>query len=222
MAGVVEVDGKRVDKPGTSIRPDARVVVLAPNEPYVSRGGRKLEAALAAFELEPKNWLCLDVGASTGGFTDCLLKHGARRVYSIDVGYGQLDYRLRKDSRVVVLERTNARYLEPDAIPERVDLATLDISFISLVKVMPAVAPLVADGGLMLALVKPQFEAGREEVGKGGVVRDESVRVRTVERVVDSLQRLGLEPLGNFDSPVLGAKRGNQETFALLRFGGAQ
>lgn len=216
MAGWVEVDGERVDKPGTSVKTTARVEVTGTAEPYVSRAGRKLEAALEHFELKPRGWACLDVGASTGGFTDCLLQRGAERVYAVDVGYGQLDYRLRNDPRVVVMERVNARHLETDALPERCRLSTLDLSFISLDKVVPAVLPHLEPGGWLLPLVKPQFEAGRGVVGKGGILRDREVRRRVVAETVAKLSRLGLEPQGSFESPVAGMG-GNVESFALLR-----
>lgn len=215
MAGVVEVDGQRVDKPGRPVAPDAEVQVAGPAERYVSRGGRKLEAALEHFQIDPSDWVCVDVGASTGGFTDCLLQAGARRVVALDVGYGQLDYRLRQDPRVTVMERVNARHLAADALAESCDLATFDLSFISLTKVVPALLDHVRPGGLLLTLVKPQFEAGRSDVGKGGVVRDERVRSAAIERTVSSLEGLGLRRLGLFDSPVHGAK-GNREAFALF------
>jgi 23S rRNA (cytidine1920-2'-O)/16S rRNA (cytidine1409-2'-O)-methyltransferase len=220
MAGVVAVEGRRVDKPGTAVAAAARVEVLAPREPYVSRGGRKLAHALDRFGIDPAGWVCMDVGASTGGFTDCLLGRGAARVYAIDVGYGQLDQRLRQDPRVVVMERTNARHLPADALPERCRLATLDLSFISLAKVVPAVLPHLEPGGLLLPLVKPQFEAGRGAVGKGGILRDESVRAAAIRGTVEALAGLGLEPLGVVDSEVAGAG-GNREAFALLRKGDA-
>jgi 23S rRNA (cytidine1920-2'-O)/16S rRNA (cytidine1409-2'-O)-methyltransferase len=216
MAGSVLVDGRRIDKPGTTVNEAARVEILGPREPYVSRGGRKLEAALGHFRIDPRGMVCMDVGASTGGFTDCLLQHGAERVYAVDVGHGQLDYRLRLDPRVVVLEGVNVRYLDPQLIPEPCDLVTLDLSFISLVKVVPAVLPAVASRGRLLALVKPQFEAGRGQVGKGGVVRDEQQRRRIVEERVAELASLGLAVIGIVDSEVAGA-RGNRETFALFR-----
>lgn len=220
MAGIVEVDGARVDKPGRSVAADVEVMVAGPAEPFVSRGGRKLAAALDHFEIDPTGWTCLDVGASTGGFTDCLLERGARKVFAVDVGYGQLDYRLRNDERVVVMERVNARHLEPGSFDESFDLATFDLSFISLTKVVPAVVGHVRDGGLLLALVKPQFEAGRAEVGKGGIVRDETVRRQAIESTVERLEQLGLLRRGLFDSPVHGAK-GNKEAFALLEREGA-
>ncbi len=215
MAGQVRVDGELRDKPGTAVKDEVRLEVTG-GEPYVSRAGRKLEAALDRFGVDPAGRVCLDVGASTGGFTDCLLQRGASRVYAVDVGYGQLDYGLRNDPRVVVMERVNARHLPPDALPEPVSLVTLDVSFISLAKVLPAVLPHGVPGALVLALVKPQFEAGRELVGKGGIVRDEAVRRRVVDETVDRLAGLGLETLGVLDSPVHGAG-GNREALALFR-----
>lgn len=215
MAGLVEVDGARADKPGRPVAADVQVKVAGPAEPFVSRGGRKLEAALAHFEIDPAGWTCVDIGASTGGFTDCLLHRGARRVYAVDVGYGQLDFRLRNDPRVVVMERFNARHLEPASFAESFDLATFDVSFISLAKVVPGVIPHVREGGFLLTLIKPQFEAGRAAVGKGGIVRDETVRLEAVAATVAGLEGLGLGSLGVFDSPVHGAK-GNREAFALF------
>jgi 23S rRNA (cytidine1920-2'-O)/16S rRNA (cytidine1409-2'-O)-methyltransferase len=219
MAGVVEVEGRRVDKPGTAVREDARLAVLAPKEPFVSRAGRKLAHALDHFGLDPAGWVCLDVGASTGGFTDCLLQRRAARVYALDVGYGQLDQRLRDDPRVVVMDRINARHLAPDALPEACDLITIDVSFISLEKVVPALLPHLAPEGLLLPMIKPQFEAGRGAVGKGGILRDEEVRRRVVGDCVDGIATLGLTPLGVFDSPVAGTG-GNREAFALFRRSG--
>lgn len=216
MAGTVEVDGRRVDKPGTPVSEQARFEVKGPKEPFVSRAGRKLEAALDHFGVDPAGLVCLDVGASTGGFTDCLLERGAARVYALDVGYGQLDHRLRNDPRVVVMERVNARHLGPDDLPEPCGLVTLDVSFISLGKVVPALLPHVVSGGLLLPMIKPQFEAGRGVVGKGGILRDEAVRERVVRECAQGLADLGLELLGLFDSPVAGTG-GNRETFALFR-----
>ncbi|HXO22840.1 MAG TPA: TlyA family RNA methyltransferase [Thermoanaerobaculia bacterium] len=218
MAGTVEVNGRRVDKPGTGVAETARVAVRARSEPYVSRAGRKLAHALDHFGIDPQAWVCLDVGASTGGFTDCLLERGAARVYALDVGYGQLDQRLRQDPRVMVMERVNARHLPPDALPELCDLATVDVSFISLAKVVPALLPHLVPTGLLLPLIKPQFEAGRGAVGKGGILRDEAVRERVVRECAEGLQALGLTLLGLFPSPVTGMG-GNRETFALLRAG---
>lgn len=216
MAGLIEVDGRRVDKAGTPIDPSAGLNVRENGEPYVSRAGRKLDAALDHFGIEPAGWTCLDVGASTGGFTDCLLSRGARRVYALDVGYGQLDLRLRNDPRVVVMERINARHLEADALEETCDLITVDVSFISLRLVVPPLLRHLAPAGILLPMIKPQFEAGRARVGKGGIVRDEAVRAEVIAERVAELEALGLRCGGIFDSPVTGAG-GNREAFALLR-----
>ena len=217
MAGAVEVEGRRVDKPGAQVADSAAVAVVERGEPYVSRGGRKLAAALDALGVDPSGKVCLDVGASTGGFTDCLLQRGAARVYALDVGYGQLDYRLRTDPRVVVMERINVRYLAPDALPEPVDLATVDVSFISLTKVVPAILPHLRPArGELLALVKPQFEAGRGQVGKGGIVRDEELRRRVIGETTEAIAGLGLELVAVVDSEVPGVG-GNREAFALYR-----
>jgi 23S rRNA (cytidine1920-2'-O)/16S rRNA (cytidine1409-2'-O)-methyltransferase len=215
MAGTVEVAGRRIDKPGTAVPADASLAVAGPREPFVSRAGRKLEHALDHFALDVAGAVCLDVGASTGGFTDCLLARGAARVYAVDVGYGQLDQRLRGDPRVVVMERVNARHLAPDALPEPCDLATVDVSFISLRKVVPALLPQLRPGGRLLALVKPQFEAGRGAVGKGGILRHEAVRRRVVESTAAGLVELGLDLIGIDDELIPGAG-GNREAFALL------
>jgi 23S rRNA (cytidine1920-2'-O)/16S rRNA (cytidine1409-2'-O)-methyltransferase len=215
MAGIVTVDGRRVDKAGTAVAEAAGLAVLA-REPFVSRAGKKLAAALDHFAVDPAGKVCLDVGASTGGFTDCLLQRGAVRVYAVDVGYGQLDARLRQDPRVVVMERINARHLAPGDLPEPCDLVTVDVSFIALAKVVPALLPHLAPGGLLLPMIKPQFEAGRGQVGKGGILRDEARRERVVEACAAGLAGLGLDPLGRFDSPVAGMG-GNREAFALLR-----
>ena len=216
MAGTVEVEGRRVDKPGTAVQGEARVQVLAPKEPFVSRAGRKLAHALDHFGVDPAGWVCLDTGASTGGFTDCLLQRGAVRVYAVDVGYGQLDQRLRNDPRVVVMERVNARHLAPDALPEPCHLIVIDVSFISLLKVIPALLPHLAPVGLLLPMIKPQFEAGRGMVGKGGILRDEETRRRVIQECAEGIAALGLEPQGVFDSPVAGTG-GNREAFALFR-----
>jgi len=216
MAGTVEVEGRRVDKPGTAVSGEARVTVLAPKEPFVSRAGRKLAHALDHFGLDPAAQICLDVGASTGGFTDCLLQRGAARVYALDVGYGQLDQRLRNDPRVVVMERINARNLTADALPEPCELITIDVSFISLLKIVPALLPHLNPSGLLLPMIKPQFEAGRGAVGKGGILRDEAVRRRVIDECAAGIAALGLIALGVFDSPVAGTG-GNREAFALFR-----
>jgi 23S rRNA (cytidine1920-2'-O)/16S rRNA (cytidine1409-2'-O)-methyltransferase len=216
MAGLVEVEGRRVDKPGTAVSAEAVLRLVASAEPFVSRAGRKLAAALDRFGLDPAGFACLDVGASTGGFTDCLLQRGAARVVALDVGYGLIDSRLRADPRVTVIERVNARHLEPDAFPVPFDLIVVDVSFISILKVAPALLPHLAAGGRLLALIKPQFEVGRGAVGKGGIVRDEDLRRRVVGERARELAGLGLELEGVFDSPVAGAE-GNVEAFALLR-----
>jgi 23S rRNA (cytidine1920-2'-O)/16S rRNA (cytidine1409-2'-O)-methyltransferase len=220
LAGRVEVDGKRVDKAGTPVAEDAAIRAAGPEHPYVSRGGVKLAAALDAFGLDPSGAVCLDVGASTGGFTDCLLQRGAARVYAIDVGAGQIDARLRADPRVVLREKVNARYLSRDHVPEPAALAALDLSFISARLVIPAVVPLVAPGGAIVVLVKPQFEAGRGEVPRGGVVRSEAVRRRVVEEVRGFGEGLGLVPMESIPSPIRGAS-GNQEFLLAFRVPGS-
>jgi 23S rRNA (cytidine1920-2'-O)/16S rRNA (cytidine1409-2'-O)-methyltransferase len=216
MAGVVQVEGRRVDKPGTAVRSEAALLVVAPTEPFASRAGRKVAAALDRFDVDPTGLSCLDVGASTGGFTDCLLQRGAAAVTALDVGYGLINARLRDDPRVNVIERTNARHLSADAFDQPFELVVVDVSFISVVKVVPALVPHLAAGGRLLVLIKPQFEVGRGGVGKGGIVRDEELRRRVIAERAAELVELGLELEGTFDSPVAGA-RGNREAFALLR-----
>ena len=210
LAGLVEVEGRRAEKAGTAVPADARLTAVGPPHPYVSRGGVKLAAALDAFGIDPSGLVCLDVGASTGGFTDCLLQRGASRVYAVDVGRGQLDARLRADARVVVRERVNARRLSEADVPEKVDLAVVDVSFISLRLVLPSVVARVRPGGRAVVLVKPQFEAGRREVPRGGVVRSEATRRRVVAEIESLAAELGLSALGSIASPILGA-RGNAE-----------
>jgi 23S rRNA (cytidine1920-2'-O)/16S rRNA (cytidine1409-2'-O)-methyltransferase len=216
LSGAVSVDGRRVDKAGAPVEETAELAVAGPPHPYVSRGGVKLEAALDHFRIDPSGLVCLDVGASTGGFTDCLLQRGAAKVYAVDVGYGQLDATLRGDPRVVVREKVNARSLSKDDVPEPVALAVIDVSFISARLILPAIVPLVAKGGAVVVLVKPQFEAGRSEVGKGGIVRSEDVRGRVVSEIADAGAGLGLEPLGSIRSPIRGA-RGNEEFLLAFR-----
>ncbi len=216
LAGVVEVDGRLLDKPGTAIPGDSPLTVKAPAEPFASRAGRKLAAALDHFAVDPKGCRCLDVGASTGGFTDCLLQRGAASVAALDVGYGLLDARLRTDPRVEVIERTNARNLAADAFDRPFELIVVDVSFISLARVAPALLPHLAPGGRLLTLIKPQFEVGRGRVGKGGIVRDEALRRSTIAERAVELAALGVELVGTFDSPVTGAQ-GNREAFALFR-----
>lgn len=215
MAGVVEIGERPVAKPGTLVGEEANIS-LREGLPFVSRGGIKLAHALEQFGLDATSQIALDVGASTGGFTDCLLKRGASRVYAVDVGYGLLDYRLRQDPRVIVMERVNAHY--PFSLPEKVDLAALDLSFISVTKVIPNVMPLLQEEGYIIVLLKPQFEARREEVGKGGVIKSPLVRAQVLARFiawsVEKRLRLG----GLVASPILGAS-GNKEFLVLLRYG---
>ncbi|MSQ22377.1 MAG: TlyA family RNA methyltransferase [Dehalococcoidia bacterium] len=212
MAGDVTVDGRLVDKAGVLVSPSARVEVKTP-PPYVGRGGIKLAHALQTFGLKVEGTAALDVGASTGGFTDCLLQHGAARVYAVDVGYGQLHMRLRQDPRVVVMERVNARY--PFQLPEAVDLATVDVSFISLVKVLPSMAKQLKSGGQIIALAKPQFEALRRQVGKGGVVRDPAIHAEVLARLIVWATHHRFRLRGVTPSPLLG-DAGNREFFILL------
>jgi 23S rRNA (cytidine1920-2'-O)/16S rRNA (cytidine1409-2'-O)-methyltransferase len=219
LAGKVRVgkgDGARFDrKPGDLVDPEIEVSVMSP-EPYVSRGGRKLAAALDAFGVDPAGRVCLDVGASTGGFTDVLLQRGARRVYAVDVGRGQLAETLRRDSRVVSMERTNARTLTAATFPDRISLASVDVSFISLRLVLaPIASTFEAAGGDLIPLVKPQFEAGRGEA-KGGVVRDPEVHARVLREVEDAARAVGLEPIGSIPSPIIGPE-GNREFLLHLR-----
>ena len=212
-AGLVRLGpgGRCAEKPGQLVAEDAELLVTE-RPRYVSRGGVKLENALRALEVTVAGRACLDVGASTGGFTDCLLQHGAGRVIALDVAYGQLDWRLRQDPRVAVVERTNARHLRPDDLPYVPELATIDVSFISLAKVLPALARCLAPAGEVLALVKPQFELGRERVGKGGVVRDPAERRDALVAVGRAARQLGLQPVG-FASSGLPGPKGNRETF---------
>jgi 23S rRNA (cytidine1920-2'-O)/16S rRNA (cytidine1409-2'-O)-methyltransferase len=213
MAGEVKVEGKAAIKPGTLVAEEAAITLLQP-PPFVSRGGIKLDYALAQFRLDVSSKIAADIGASTGGFSDCLLQRGASRVYAVDVGYGQLDYRLRQDKRVVVMERVNARY--PISLPEKLDLATLDLSFISVEKVIPSVARLLKDDGYLVVLLKPQFEARRNEVGKGGIVKQPIVHARVIGRVIAWAVKNSFRVGGLVASPILGAS-GNMEFFLLLR-----
>jgi 23S rRNA (cytidine1920-2'-O)/16S rRNA (cytidine1409-2'-O)-methyltransferase len=214
MAGEVMVDGRAVVKAGTLISEESEITVIGP-PPFVSRGGLKLDYALDQFKIDVSSKVIIDVGASTGGFTDCLLKRGAKRVYAIDVGYGQLDYRLRQDSRVVVMDRVNARY--PITMPEKVDLATIDVSFISVEKIIPSVARMVKEGGILLVLIKPQFEARRNEVGKGGIIKQPGVHAHVLGRFIAWIVRNGFRLKGLVASPILGAS-GNREFFILFNF----
>ncbi len=213
MAGEVFVDGKMVDKPGSMVRADAEITVKSKPR-YVGRGGLKLEAALTGFPVAVDGAICADIGASTGGFTDCLLQHGAARVYAIDVGRGILDYRLRRDERVCVLEGTNARHLS--WLPERPSLVAVDVSFISIRLILPAVKRWIGADGDIIALVKPQFEVGKGELGKGGIVRDAKLRRRALREIVAFAASLGMYSADVMASPITGAK-GNVEYLLWLR-----
>lgn len=210
MSGVVFVNGQRADKPGMVVSPDAKIELRGETLPFVSRGGYKLDKALRVFPVDPAGKVCIDCGASTGGFTDVLLQHGAAKVYSVDVGYGQLAWKLRNDERVVNLERTNLRYVTSEQIPEVLDLAVMDVSFISIKLVLPAVKALLKDGADIICLIKPQFEAGRDEVGKKGVVRDVRVHEQVVQSILDFAPGIGLSVCGLDYSPIKGPE-GNIE-----------
>ncbi len=216
LAGDVVVDDHAVDKAGQLVFVDAQIRIKGSGIPYVSRGGLKLQKALDEFPLEVAGLCALDVGASTGGFTDCLLQRGARKVFAVDVGYGQLAWKLRQDERVVCLERTNIRFLEPGALSEVPDLAVIDASFISLEKVLPNTLRLVKAGGEIVALIKPQFEVGRGQVGKGGVVRDEKKHREVIDSICSLVETLGLDVKGVLESPLLGPK-GNKEFLIHLK-----
>jgi 23S rRNA (cytidine1920-2'-O)/16S rRNA (cytidine1409-2'-O)-methyltransferase len=217
MAGDILVNNLPVDKPGSLVDPSATIICKQPESPYVSRGGLKLEHALKTIGLDISGYTCLDVGASTGGFTDCLLKFGAKSVYAVDVGYGQLDWKLRQDSRVIVIERTNIRYISSELLPEPFDIITIDVSFISLKIVVPAVLPFLKKKGKILALIKPQFEVGKGFVGKGGVVKDPDLHQNVIENVSAFFSNLGLDCAQVVPSPILGPK-GNKEFMIFLTF----
>ena len=215
MAGSVYVDGQKADKPGISYEETVSIEVRGESCPYVSRGGLKLEKALRDFGVKPEGFVCSDSGASTGGFTDCLLQQGAKKVFAIDVGYGQLDWKIRSDPRVVVMERTNIRYVTPEDMGEPLDLSVIDVSFISLKIVLPAIKQLLKTDGQVLCLIKPQFEAGREKVGKKGVVRDPEIHKEVLDTFVELADSLGFTILGLTFSPVKGPE-GNIEFLAHL------
>ena len=215
MAGIVYVDGQRSDKAGNMIDTEAEITVRENLCPYVSRGGLKLEKSMKTWQLNMHDAVCMDIGASTGGFTDCMLQNGARKVYAVDVGYGQLDYKLRTDPRVVNMEKCNIRYLNTDEIPDRIDFISIDVSFISLKLVLPVASRLLHEDGKLVCLVKPQFEAGREQVGKKGIVRDKKVHRQVIENVIKYAQDNNLHPAGLTYSPVTGAK-GNIEYLLFL------
>lgn len=215
MSGEVFVGGQRVDKPGTAVAEDAEVEVRGAALAYVSRGGLKLEKAMATFPIDLTGAVCTDIGASTGGFTDCMLQNGAARVYAVDVGYGQLAWKLRSDPRVVCLERTNARYLTSEQIPEPLDFASIDVSFISLKLIFPALHGLLKENGHVACLIKPQFEAGREKVGKKGVVRDPKVHLEVLEHFLEHAKESNFTVLGITYSPIRGPE-GNIEYLGYL------
>jgi 23S rRNA (cytidine1920-2'-O)/16S rRNA (cytidine1409-2'-O)-methyltransferase len=212
LAGSVQVDGRRVDKAGARVSPEAQIQILAAPSRYVGRGGRKLEAALETLAWDVAGSVALDIGSATGGFVDCLLQHGAARVFAVDVGAGQLDWKLRQDPRVSLIAHTNARHLRWEQIGERVDLITMDVSFISATLILPALISLARPGTRLLLLVKPQFEVGKGKVGKGGIVRDTGLQQQAVERVRQCAARLDFEDFRVFPCAVLGAE-GNQEFF---------
>lgn len=219
MAGVVLVQDQRVEKPSQLFAENSSIRVKGGEDPtnrYVGRGGLKLEAALREFQVNVNGLTCLDIGASTGGFTDCLLQHGAKKVVALDVGHNQIDWRLRNDPRVEVREGVNARYLQPKDFFEKFDLAVMDVSFISATKVLPAIVPLMLAGGAIITLIKPQFEVGRGEVGGGGIVRDPAKRLRVVEEVNNAAAALGLTVVNVIESPIQGAE-GNVEFLALYK-----
>src|SRR5207302_3480016 len=215
MAGAVLVDEQRVNKSSEVFESNTKIRIKEDAASrYVSRGGLKLEAALREFNIDVRGLLCLDVGASTGGFTDCLLQHGAREVLALDVGHNQVDWKIRNDPRVDVREGVNARYLQPGDFPQKFDLATMDVSFISLTKILPAVAAVLTETGRIIALIKPQFEVGKGEVGKGGIVKDPAQHQRVISEVNAAAQSIGLRVDGLIESPIRGAE-GNLEFLAL-------
>ncbi len=214
LGGNVTVNGTVVDKAGTLVRQEVELKI-AERMPYVSRGGLKLQHALEAFPINVKGKTAMDAGASTGGFTDCLLQYGACRVYAVDVGYGQFHWKLRNDERVVLLEKTNIRYLEKNKIHDEIDIAVIDVSFISLLKVIPKITEFLKPSGEIIALIKPQFEAGKKDVGKGGVVRDDKIRLEIVEIIERESEKMGLKSMGVEESPIKGPK-GNIEYLIYL------
>ncbi len=210
VAGKVWVNGQRCDKAGSQVKDDCQIEIKGKECPFVSRGGLKLAKGLPYFKLDPTGLVCADIGASTGGFTDCLLQNGAAKIFAVDVGYGQLDWQLRQDPRVVVMERTNARYLTPDDMGEPIDLAVIDAAFISLKILLPPLLPLFRGQASILALIKPQFEVGRDKIGKGGVVRNPDLHQEVIADILAFIESIGLSSQGVTDSPIFGPK-GNKE-----------
>ncbi len=215
MAGKVFVDGVRIEKAGQDITEESCIEVKGPDHPYVSRGGIKLESALRNFKINCKGIIALDIGASTGGFTDCLLQHGAKKVYALDVGFGQLDWRLRQDNRVVNLERVNVRFIKPGFIPEPIDIVTVDCSFISLKLVLKGIIPILSNNTKLICLIKPQFEVQKGEVGKGGVIKDPKKHEKVLREIYDFARKQELTIIGLIASPVKGPK-GNKEFFCYM------
>lgn len=216
LEGRVFVNGDRIDKCGVKVDSTSEIRLQEAESSYVSRGGWKLKGAIDAFGIDPKGWVVMDVGASTGGFTDCILQEGAQKVYAVDVGYGQLAWKLQQDSRVVNLERRNIRYLRQEEVGEKMDLILIDTSFISIEKFLSHLLGFLKEGGLILSLIKPQFEVGRGEVGKGGVVRDPTLHQKVIDRISTFARELGLRVLGVVESPLIGPK-GNKEFFICFR-----
>ena len=216
MAGQIIVNDKRVDKAGTLVSIDADIRIRGEVMPFVSRGGLKLERAMKHFNIHVGEKVAIDVGASTGGFTDCLLQQNIKKVYAIDVGYGQMDLKVRNDARVISIERTNIRDMTPEKLPEKVDLAVIDVSFISLTKVLPHILPLLKEEAEIVALIKPQFEVGKGEVGKGGIVKDTAKVDQVIDDMTCFIQELGLTMTGIVESPILGAK-GNREFLIYIK-----
>jgi 23S rRNA (cytidine1920-2'-O)/16S rRNA (cytidine1409-2'-O)-methyltransferase len=216
MEGRVTANGRLIDKPGTRVSIDAQIQLRGEDLPYVSRGGKKLEGALKAFGIDPYGAVVIDVGSSTGGFTDCILQKGAKKVYAVDVGYGQLAWKLQKDPRVVNLERRNIRYLRKDEVQEEADLILVDVSFISIEKFLPHLSGFLKGGGCFVCLIKPQFEVGKGEVGKGGVVKDPALHQKAIDRISKFSRELGLKVLQVVESPLRGPK-GNKEFFIYLK-----
>ncbi len=216
MAGIVYVNNQKVEKAGDTVKPDAQIEVRGATLKYVSRGGLKLEKAIANFSVDLNNKICADIGASTGGFTDCMLQNGAKKVYAIDVGYGQLAWKLRTDERVINLERTNFRYVTNEQVPDMLDFASVDVSFISLYHILPVMNTLLKDGAFAVTLIKPQFEAGKDKVGKKGVVRDKNVHIEVIERVSEFYLNNGFSLLALEFSPIKGPE-GNIEYLGYIQ-----
>ncbi len=216
MSGIVYVNNQKSDKAGVNIKPDDIIEVRGETLKYVSRGGLKLEKAMKSFELALDGFICADIGASTGGFTDCMLQNGAKKVYSIDVGYGQLAWKLRTDKRVINLERTNFRYVTREQVPDELDFASVDVSFISLSLIIPVMRTLLKDGGKAVCLIKPQFEAGKENVGKKGVVRDKAVHIAVIEKIINIIKENNFSLLGLDFSPIKGPE-GNIEYLCYIQ-----